>query len=201
MSLMEAEYGSTDLAMNNGRYHGDETLLVKFYKHPRKNEIKSKEAGRPIFEEVPYVEIMQPGNKDSIIKRPASNMDKQRFAEHFRKFEAREDQDTVEGTLLEEWAGITRSQVEELKYLNIRTVEQLSAVSDSNAQNVMGISFLKEKAAKYLEATKGEATATALAEMQEKYDALLARLDGEPVAAPKKRGRPKKEEPKTDEMS
>jgi len=191
MSLMEAEYGSTDLAMNNGRYHGDETLLVKFYKHPRHNAIKSKEAGRPIFEEVAYIEIMQPGNKDSIVRRPASDMDKNRFAEHYRKFEAREDQDSIEGTLLEEWAGVTRSQVEELKFLNIRTVEQLSAVSDSNAQNVMGISFLKEKANKYLEGAEGEATKAALADMQAKYDALLSRMDVEPEA-PKKRGRPKK---------
>jgi len=174
--LNEAEHGITDLAMNNSRFHGDETLLVKFYKHPKENSAKSAEAGRPIFEEVPYIQIMTPGNKDSIVIRPATKMDKQRFAEHYRKFEAREDQEGIEGTLLEEWAGISRSQCEELKYLNIRTVEQLVAVSDANAQNVMGINFLKQKATKYLEDTKGDATAAALADMQAKYDALVAQM-------------------------
>ena len=191
MALMEAEYGSTDLAMNNGRYHGDENLLVRFYTHPRKNEGKSREAGRPIFEETTYIEIMQPGNKDSIIKRPATRIDKDRFAEHFRRFEAKIQDEAIEGTLLEEWPGITRSQVMELAYLNIKTVEQLAAVSDSNAQNVMGISFLKEKAKKYLETSKEAATAEALAEMQAKYDALVEKMGAEPEA-PKKRGRPKK---------
>ena len=191
MSLMEAEYGSTDLAMNNGRYHGDETLLVKFYMHPRYNEAKTKKAGRPIFEELPYIEIMTPGNKDHIVRRPASDMDKNRFAEHWRKFEAKEEQEGVEGTLLEEWPGIRRSQALELKHLNIVTVEQLAAVSDSNAQGVMGISFLKEKANKFLETSKDVATQEKLDEMQAKYDALCARMDEEPEA-PKKRGRPKK---------
>ena len=179
--LQESNYGETDLAMNNGRYHGDETLLVKFYKHPRINTQKTADAGRPIFEETPYIQIMQPGNKDSIIIRPATKMDKSRFAGHFRKYEAREDQESVEGTLLDEWAGITRSQCEELKYLNIRTVEQLCAVSDSNAQGVMGIAYLKEKAKKYIDDTAGDATKEALADMQAKYDALIAKMSGENV--------------------
>jgi hypothetical protein len=193
MSLHEAEHGITDLAMNNGRYHGDETLLVKFYMHPRKNLQKSKEAGRPIFKEVPYIQIMQPGNKDSIVIRPATDMDKARFVEHFRKFEAREDQEAVEGTLLEDWAGITRSQCEELKYLNIRTVEQLAAVSDSNAQGIMGIGFLKEKANKFIEDTAGDATKEALADMQSKYDALILQMSEAPVEKPKRKRRSKAE--------
>lgn len=177
--LNEAEHGITDLAMNNSRHHGDETLLVKFYKSPRQNQVKSAEEGRPIFEEVPFIQIMQPGNKDSIINRPATKMDKQRFAEHYRRFEAREDQEALEGTLLDEWAGITRSQCEELKYLNIRTVEQLAAVSDSNAQGVMGINFLKQKATKYLEESKDGAAAAKIAELEAKIRELSEKAFGD----------------------
>jgi hypothetical protein len=173
--LQEAEHGLTAMAMSNGRYQNDDNLLVRFFMHPKLNQTRSAEEGRPIYEELPYIQIMVPGNKDSIIQRPASDMDKTRFAEHYRKFEARIDQDTVEGTLLEEWPGITRSQAEELKYFNIRTVEQLAGVSDSNAQNIMGIQFLKQKATAYLEASKEEATAEALAEMTARLEALEAR--------------------------
>jgi hypothetical protein len=193
--LTESNYSETDLAMNNGRYHGDNTLLVKFFMNPKINSAKSAEAGRPIFKEVPYIQIMQPGNKDSIIIRPATEMDKKRFAEHFRKFEAREDQEAIEGTLLDEWAGITRSQCEELKYLNIRTVEQLSTVSDSNSQGIMGIGFLKEKANKYLTDTAGDATAEALSDLQAKYEALMAQMAAKPieVVKPKRTRRSKAE--------
>jgi hypothetical protein len=196
--LNEAMHDTTDLAMNSGRSHGDDTLLVKFFKKPKLNSARTTAEGRPIYEERTHIQIMQPGNKDSIIIRPATKMDKNRFAEHFRKYEAREDQEALEGTPLEEWAGITRSQCEELKYLNIRTVEQLASVSDSNAQNVMGISHMKQRALKYLDETAGNATTEALesanAQIQELREAIAALQAGEKVEvplheAPKKRTR------------
>jgi hypothetical protein len=187
--LQEDISGMTDMAMNQSRFHGDNTLLVKFFMNPRINNQKTAKAGRPIYEEVPYIQIMQPGNKDSIVIRPATKMDKNRFIEHFRKFELREDQEAVEGTLLDEWAGITRSQCEELKYLNVRTVEQLAGMTDSNAQGVMGIAYLKQKANKYLEDTAGDATAEALADMQSKYDALVAQMAATPEVKPKRKRR------------
>jgi hypothetical protein len=185
----EADYGMTDMAHNNSRYHGDEKLLVKFFKHPRQDIVRSQEAGRPIFAEEDYIQIMQPGNKDSIVIRPATDRDKDRFAEHYRKYQAREDQSEAEGTPLSEWPAVTRAQVEELKFLNVFTVEQLAGMSDSNAQNIMGISLLKQKAAKYLETADKEATAEKLAELEAKYQALLEERQ---VEAPKKRGRPRK---------
>ncbi len=206
----EADMGITNMAMStsaNPRYQGDEFLLVKFFLHPRLNTTKSAELGRPIYEEQPYIQIMQPGNKDSIVQRPASEMDKNRFAEHWRKYQSRETNEGVTGTLLEEWPGVTRSQCEELKYLNIRTVEQLANISDSNAQNIMGISLLKQKAAKYLEASKDEATVNALnsanaeidmlksqmqqilAEKRDEPTADLESLDEEPAAKPKRKRR------------
>ena len=182
--LQEADNSLTNMAMNNGRYQGDEFLLVKFFMHPRINQTKSAEEGRPIYVETPYIQIMQPGNKDSIVIRPATDMDKQRFAEHFKKFEARTDDDHVEGTLLEEWPGITRAQCEELRYLNIRTVEQLSGMSDSNAQNIMGIQILKQKATKYMESAKEEATANALADANAQIAELRAMIEAQPETSP-----------------
>jgi hypothetical protein len=196
--MIESEYGTTELAMNQSRFHGDQTLLVRFFMHPWHDKTESTKEGRPIYVEKPYIEIMQPGNKDSIIKRPASDRDKQRFPEHWRKFQAREDQDTVTGTLLEEWPGVTRSQVEELKFLNIRTVEQLAEVSDSNAQNVMGIQMLKDRARKYMEASKDAKAAEALedvrsenAELRQMLEELIAEKERPKTRKPSK---PKAEE-------
>lgn len=172
--LQEADMGLTNMALesNNSRYQGDEFLLVKFFTHPKLDPQGSAEKGRPIYVETPYVQIMQPGNKDSIIQRPATEMDKNRFAEHFRKYEARETEEHIEGTPLEMWPGITRSQCEELKFLNVVTVEQLANISDSNAQNVMGIAYLKQKAQIYLESSKDEATTQALADAQSQIQEL-----------------------------
>lgn len=179
MALPEADYGLTESAFQGdaGRYAHDDVLLVKFFYHPRLQQTKSEEAQRPIYEDEAYIQIMQPGNKDSIVIRPAMEMDKQRFPDHWKKFLARDDQDSVQGTLLEEWPGITRSQVEELKFFNIRTVEQLAQISDSNAQNIMGIQMLKSKAETYLENSEKEALASDLAKKDEQIAELLARME------------------------
>jgi hypothetical protein len=183
MSLAEADYGMTELAMggNQGRYMGDERLLVRFFVHPRLDRQLSASMERPMFEDVDYIQIMQPGNKDSIVIRPAMEMDKTRFAEHYRKYRARQDQDHIEGTLLEEWPQITRSQVEELKFFNIRTVEQLIGVSDSNAQSIMGFGALQASATAFLETLDGHKDKAELeaklSERDDKIDALMARLE------------------------
>ena len=179
--MQEADYGLTDAAFNQSsgnRFSGDEALLVRFYMAPRLDQTASTEQGRPIYKEVPYVEIMQPGNKENIINRPATNRDKQRFPEHFRKFQARQDQEEAAvGTPLIEWPALTRAQVEELKFFNIHTVEQLIAVSDAHSQKIMGVAALKQKAKNFLEASKVSATADALAEANAKIAKLTARLE------------------------
>jgi len=191
--LQEAGYGITEQAFggSKARYAADSSLLVKFFKHPQLNDARTAEEGRPIYEEVDYIQIMQPGNKDSIIIRPATPMDKSRFSEHFSRYTARMDEEYVEGTLLREWPGITRAQAEELAFFNIKTVEQLANVSDVNAQPIMGINMLREKARAYLEVAEKEAVAeellaanarinrleTMLAELQESKAAEEAEED------------------------
>lgn len=187
-----------DYELGGGRYKDDHNLHVTFYKHPQQNDAMTKEKGRPIFEDKDYISIRQPGNKDHIIVRPATDMDKSRFAEHYRKYTAREgDYESVEGTPLSEWSGVTRSQVEELKYLNVRTVEQLAGVADSNAQQFMGLQMLKQKAGAYLETAKDEAVSESLSEARrenEELKVLLSELGSkvEALESKKSSGRGKK---------
>ena len=87
---MEADLGITSMAMGNeGRHAMDRTLAVRFYMHPRLDGAETKKQGRNVFKETMYIEIMTPGNKDSIIRRPATEMDVARFPEHHAKFKAR----------------------------------------------------------------------------------------------------------------
>lgn len=174
--MQEADMGMTNMAMGGqaGRHQGDEHLLVRFYMHPAQDKRASAEEGRPIFKDVPYVHIMQPGNKENIIHRKATDMDKQRFAEHFRKFEARENQEAMEGTPLSEWPGMTRSQAEELKFYNVLTVEQLVGMSDTNAQNFRGMGELRNRAKAFLDSSKEAAGAEALAVATKRNEELEA---------------------------
>lgn len=186
--LQEAEYGLTADAMEGGaanaRYKDDANLLVKFFKHPRLDNTKSIEAGRPIYVEVDYIQIMQPGNKDSIVIKPAGRLEINRFPEHWQKYQIRTSDDQIEGTMLEDWPGISRSLVEELKFFNIRTVEHLANMSDTNSAKFMGGNMLRQKAADYLEASAGNANAEALAAANARIDELMSAMEALKALAP-----------------
>ncbi len=174
--LQEAGFDMTEQAIGNmARFAKDDNLFVRFYSHPKQDAVKSAEEGRPIFHDTEYVSIMVPGDKTSIIERPASDQDRQRFAKHYAAFKSNESE-VLDGTPLEAWPGLTRSQVEELRYFNIRTVEQLASVSDTHAQKFLGINMLRRKAEAYIEAAAGNAATDKMAAELEKRDNEITAL-------------------------
>ena len=174
----EAAFDFTEQAFNQDRFRGDENLFVRFFVHPKLSSTKSAEEGRPIFDDREYIQIMQPGNKESIVMRPARDMDRQRFPKQYAAFKNNEG-DYVSGTRLEEWPAISRSQAEELKYFNIRTVEQLVNMSDAQAQKLMGINALKTRAKAFLEVCGKSAEAESLAAALEERDLRLQQLESQ----------------------
>lgn len=136
-----------------GKYNpeADATLLVKFYMRPRLDQAASKKEGRPIYKEVEHIDIRVPGNRNAGAARPATPADKERFAEHYRRFKDRVSQDDTSGTLLSEWAPISRSQAEELAFFHVKTVEQLANMSDTQVSKFMGMMGLKERAKEWLD--------------------------------------------------
>lgn len=151
---------------------GDEALLARFYLRAKKDNKASNEAGRPIFRNVEYVYIAKPGDKLDVHDQPATNRDRWRFRKQYEAFKRGQGNEVI-GTPLSKWTSIDVGQVEELKYFNVVTVEQLALLPDGNIPNVGNISHLKKMAVDYLEAAKGEAVHTKLRAELEKRDSLL----------------------------
>ena len=152
--MQEADSSMTQMALNhNMRFQGDEKVYAEFYIHPKKNPQKSLAEGRNIYEDTPYVKIMAAGGKNNIVQRPVRDSDKQRFPKQWQAFINKEEQ-VQEGTPLHEWAGVTRSQVEELKSIGIRTVEALANMPDSSNSGFLGINAIKQKAKAFMEDAK-----------------------------------------------
>jgi hypothetical protein len=191
----EATGSMTNMAMNNDRYAGDDRVHARFYMHPKMNQTKTKEAGRPIYEEVPYIEILTPGNKENMFKQPANDLHKQRFARQWRQFQENIEQESVMGTPLSEWPQMTRAQVEELRHFNIRTVEQLAELADSNSQGMMGIQGMKQAAKEWLESSNSkDAKLEEAQKMIQDMQKRLQELESAKEEKPKRRGRPPKVE-------
>lgn len=157
-----------DPALFESRDAGDKQVYVKFYIKPVKNDSKSDLEGRPIYDDREYVEIRVPGDQNNVVQRPVGQMDKDRFPRAYRQFkEGVEEQMT--GTPLSEMPWITRSQVEELGHLRIRSVEMLADLNDGVCTKYPGTFKLKQTAQRYLEHAKQHAP---LAHFQSQLDEL-----------------------------
>lgn len=165
-----AEFDVNDFS---NRYAGDKSVYAKFYLVPVKNERKSAEAGRPIFEDQEYVEIRAAGNQNNIVRRPVSDMDRQRFAAAYELFKAGHDEQII-GTRLTEVPWLTRAQCEELAYMKIFTLEHLANVGDNLCIGVPGMLDLKRRAQAALEKAEAAAPFTA---MQKENEDLRNKID------------------------
>ena len=153
----------------------DATLLVKFFEKPVPDQAATKEEGRPMFKDVEFIEIRTPGNRDAVC-RPARQRDIDRFPKHYEAYKDRISTDHLEGTPLSEWAPMARSRVEELAFHNVKTVEQLAGMPDSNVSQFMGMNVMKQKAQQWLQqAQDGKASAELHSEL-EKRDGEIAEL-------------------------
>jgi hypothetical protein len=173
--LSEASYEMTEGAFNRGQSDkADEKLLVQFSLYPHPNKEKTAAEGRPVFDEKEYVMIMVPGDKESIVHRPAWEKDRQRFPRQYQAFRNKQDQAAVSGTPLRSVGFVTLGQIKELEYFNCYTVEQLANISDAHAGKFMGIQKLKQLANDYLTAAKETAPLTAMRAEMDKKDAQIA---------------------------
>ena len=189
-----------------GAQQADATMLVRFYKKPLKDDGASQREGRPIFKDVDYIEIRAPGAKDwyGDVYRPYKHG--QRFGHHYDRWKQTEEQPEVAGTPLKEWGGVQASQIKELEYFNIHTVEQLAAMADTEAGKFMNGQSLKRAASEYIENNRGAAhVAEVKAELAEKDAQMLAMQEQmaamqaqmEELQKPK-RGRPRKKVDESD---
>ena len=168
-------------------------VRAHFYSVPCRDQVASIEAGRPIFKDSDFVRITVAGDRNTIIERPATAQDRARYAVKYGQYKANQEQVSV-GFPLSEWPGVTRSQVEELRFFKLHTVEDLAAVSDSNGQKFHAFLALREKAKNYLLALEKNAPLEKMqSELKERDDKIeLLMQNQEAMAAEMKALRAKK---------
>lgn len=145
-----------DLQWNLKQQQEAERLFVRFSVEARKDEAASLEAGRPVFKDVEYIEIMVPGDRQNIIHRPVRETDKEKFSKAYAAWKQGLAEPS-QGTPLSQWPQVTRAQVEELAFYGIRTVEHLAGVSFANAQKLGTVQRHIKAAQDWLAAAKDSA--------------------------------------------
>lgn len=107
---------------------GDASMLCIFYRRPIHNALKSAQEGRPIYEDVDYTRIQQPGETSQIVDRPTKDDDKRRWPAQWQAFASGKDQ-VADGTPLGLLFPRHPAQVAMLQALGIMTVEHLANAS------------------------------------------------------------------------
>ena len=168
-----------DFAMNfqdNEQSEADKKLFVQFYKDAVKNQVKSIEAGRPIFDEVDHVRIITPGSRDTFVTKVKEGSGyPERFPAQWARYQAGLSQQDS-GTPLTQMPWMTVGQIAELNAVGCNTVEQLVGMSDALSQKFMGHHQLKQKAKRFLDAAQEQAPALKLQAELEKRDEQIAQL-------------------------
>lgn len=163
------------LSTRQERFAMDHKLFVEFFRKPKLHPGKSTEAGRAVYEEVDYIRVFVPGDKSSVIERPVTQMDAERFADRYSKWKAGQE-DAVVGTPLTALPGMTPSKVEEYKYFKIMTVEQLADANDGLGQKFMGFHQDKSRAKAFMEVAANNAPIERMNEELQKRDAEIENL-------------------------
>lgn len=175
--------------------------FADFYIGTVKNETKSLEAGRPIFDNQERIRIRWAGNTKNEFHAPADDrsdrpvVDPATNDKYWRKWKDHPDfSDAYEafkkgqevftnGTPLGEWPSLDEAKRAELRAINIHTVDQLANL-DAAGMKRLGLEGpkLKEKAKAYLDRAAGAAVderyAAEREEMQRQIDELKAMIHG-----------------------
>lgn len=166
-----------DFTMNfeqNEQSEADKKLVVIFYRDTVKNEPKSVDAGRPIFDEFDFVKILTPGSRDTFTG-DATPQYQERFPMQWARYKQGREQQSS-GTPLNQLPWMSIGQVAEYNALNVHTVEQLVNMPDVLAQKFMGMHGIKQRAQLYLDAAKDAAPTQKLQAELQKRDEQIAEL-------------------------
>ena len=152
----------------NNPFAGDDRLWVRFEMVSVEDPVKSAAEGRTICVDVPHIEIRTPGDRDNILFRPMTDLDKQRFRKRYEEWMKTQNDEPTEGTPLSEVPIFRKREVEELRYMNIYTLEQCAGLSDAHVKKDRGLFQYREKAKNYLDvALRGKEASRLQAEKDE----------------------------------
>lgn len=165
---------------NNGKY----TVLKEDRCYPvfttkfRQNKVESLKQGHIVGETVEMVEVMVAGDPKQAWFGKVTNEHRERWPRQYKAWKSGEEA-PIDGTPLEQWPVIGTSFLHQLKALGLRTVEQMSNLTDAQCQNFMGGMDFRKKAKEYL-AKDGTAADKTIRDLQ----ARIAAMEAAPVAAP-----------------
>lgn len=168
----------TKIADKNREHEERAELLDAAHKFEEAQAERAKKLpDTPVMRKIDFVTIRVPGDKTFFVHRPVFAADKIRFRAKYEAFK-NANGELVEGTPVETLPDIKPSQVTDLKYVGVTTIEQLAKVADSSPlMNMMGGTGLKNRAAAWVQKNRKTSVVTQTNEALKERDDRIARLE------------------------
>jgi hypothetical protein len=176
----------------------DRHVTIRFYHGAVRNQGKSDQAGRPIYDDKEMIEVKYPGDPTRsnvapahdlcFMDRPAPGEDgsakgfltwAERFHRQYKRWKDQDPSANHSGTPLEHLPFLSPAKVLELKVQNIHTAETLASLSPTVATKAGATPWVAQAKAWLGETESAAAVAQAEAEkasLQAKFDALAAEI-------------------------
>jgi hypothetical protein len=167
----------------------DKFLFVEFFEKPKLNLEKSRAENKAVHEMQTYIRICIPGERDTYVgeywvdpMHPWSHSN--RFGDRHKRWIENKKANTKDGTPLEaltrEFPPILQeTDVENLAYNKVFTVEQFLAVSDSSGQKIHGFNALKERVQRWVDVRNADKPNVMLKIELDKRDQKIAELQAQ----------------------
>lgn len=154
----------------------NDRIMPRFFIESVEDPLASQREGRPIFRDEERVELTIPGVSQYNIKVDIVNdSHRQRWPEQYKAFKAGMEI-SADGTPLEQWPILKRSQVLELKAMNFTTVEQVATMDDQTTQRFMGGMRLRTLAKSYIDDAEAGALLSKITADNDRKDQQIAEL-------------------------
>jgi hypothetical protein len=152
-----------------------DTCRPLFRMEAKQNKAKTITEGRPIFDQVPFVTIISPGDNKNVPDTKVLDEHRQRWPRQWEAFEKGLEQ-PVSGTPINQWPVLNNAQVAELKALNIYTIEEVASLSDGGTQQIVGLMTLKQQAIAHLATSKDDGVVYEALDKVEKLEEQMAAM-------------------------
>lgn len=154
--------------------HSEEGIAARFYDRTVKTA-KLDNHGFPIFEEVCFCEIRLKDNLSEVFDQPATEDKKRRFSAEYAHYLQARKQVQI-GTPLEQFAFLSKPEVEALKVRGIYSIEALSELDDAKAAD-LGVTKERDLAQKFKQQAEGNLNLSRWQKQEEDYKARIHRLE------------------------
>jgi hypothetical protein len=176
VSIEEQAFNANNLTF------GDDRLGVKFYLRVVEDVEGTKREGRRVFMQQEWVRVMTPGDRLNVIDRKVQvtgivpSDDRMRWPKQYALFKQQQDQPVHDGTPLALWPIVPPTLVEELKYINVYTVEQLAELADTFIVQIPRGQEWKRRAREFVAALKDQGVVGKLQSELADRDSQIAAL-------------------------